>query len=102
VRAQPLTGRLHQIRVHLAAIGFPVVADEFYSPSARLTRRDVTGAADLAPETDDTEPLMSRQALHAHQLRFVHPITRELVSFEAPLPADMRQTIELIRRGAPV
>jgi 23S rRNA pseudouridine1911/1915/1917 synthase len=109
VRAQPLTGRLHQIRVHLAGIGYPVVADEFYSERAMLRENDlraadhpggdrasVNGSAGAAPEVDD-HVLLSRQALHAHSLRFIHPITRDLMTFEAPLAADMEQTLERLR-----
>lgn len=100
VEAQPLTGRLHQIRVHLAAIGHPVVADEFYSPAAALRRCDLVAAGNgngHDAQDDPNELLMARQALHAHTLRFVHPITREVVEFEAPLPDDMRRTLEMLR-----
>ncbi|MFN0053331.1 MAG: RluA family pseudouridine synthase [Planctomycetales bacterium] len=96
VEAQPLSGRLHQIRVHLASLGHPVVADEFYSPSAELRLGDLTGANSEAGA--DEPPLMARQALHAHTLRFIHPITGELISFEAPLPDDMQRTLAALRK----
>lgn len=105
VKAQPLTGRLHQIRVHLAGIGFPVVADEFYSPRMTFGWEDIR--ADGLKEdggksgiNGDSTPLLSRQALHAHVLRFVHPITRELVTFEAPLAADMQAAVDALRQVA--
>jgi 23S rRNA pseudouridine1911/1915/1917 synthase len=95
VQAQPLTGRLHQIRVHLASIGYPIAADEFYSPSAVLR------ICDIAPQSEETIHgdgiLMNRQALHAQSLRFVHPITRDVVTFEAPLAADMQRTLDFLR-----
>lgn len=64
------TGRTHQIRVHMTHIGHPLLGDFLYNPS------------------DDR---MNRQALHAWHLTFVHPITREEMTFEAPIPEDMQR-----------
>ena len=69
------TGRTHQIRVHLKAIGHPVVGDAVYGSGH--TRH---------------EPALQRQFLHAYQLKFQHPTTGEVVELEAPLPEDL-QTI---------
>ena len=69
------TGRTHQIRVHLAAIGHPVVGDGAYG-----------GAAGT--------PAMERPFLHAHRLGFTHPITGEPLSFEEPLPEDLAQVLQ--------
>jgi 23S rRNA pseudouridine1911/1915/1917 synthase len=69
----PRTGRTHQIRVHLAAIGHPIVGDAVYG-EARLSRA-----------------LLRRQALHAESIAFRHPATGERVSFTAPLPPDLRR-----------
>lgn len=85
VRASPRTGRTHQIRVHLSAIGHPVVADEQYGGHS-MQRRPKFG--------------MSRQALHASRLGFSHPRTGEWVQFEAPLPEDMRASLETLRGGS--
>ncbi len=71
------TGRTHQIRVHLKAIGYPVVGDPVYGP--RDTRHG---------------PALDRQFLHAYQLTFTHPITGKLLELEAPLPADLKSVLE--------
>jgi 23S rRNA pseudouridine1911/1915/1917 synthase len=68
------TGRTHQIRVHLASIGHPLVADELY------------GGAVAAG--------MQRQALHACRLAFTHPVTNEALVFRAPLPQDLRHALQ--------
>jgi 23S rRNA pseudouridine1911/1915/1917 synthase len=74
VRATLQTGRTHQIRVHMAHIGHPLVADELYGGAA---------AAGLA-----------RQALHAFRLGFEHPMTGAPLEFHAPLPADLRDALK--------
>lgn len=80
------TGRQHQIRVHLQAIGCPIVGDKLYGPDPELFARGVDG--ELTEE--DNEALeLPRHALHAAGLAFDHPVTRERVTIEAPLPRDM-------------
>ena len=68
------TGRTHQIRVHLSHTGHPIAGDRLYG-----------GGTDL----------IDRQALHAHYIEFDHPVTGERVSFEAPLPEDIKRASEL-------
>jgi 23S rRNA pseudouridine1911/1915/1917 synthase len=98
VHVQPRTGRTHQIRVHLASVGCPVLADKVYSG------RDQLRLSDLAPELAEgaDEPLLTRQALHAHRLRFKHPRTGQVLQIEAPLPAEFRRTLEALRRHRPL
>jgi 23S rRNA pseudouridine1911/1915/1917 synthase len=93
VRCKPQTGRTHQIRVHLAHIGHPVVADKAYSGRDRLTLGDLAGPD--APGADAV--LIARQALHAHALRFTHPLTGRELSLTAPLPADMAAVLDALR-----
>jgi 23S rRNA pseudouridine1911/1915/1917 synthase len=99
VRCKPATGRTHQIRVHLAHIGHPIIADKAYSGRDRLTLGDLIGPG--ASEADGESVLIDRQALHAHALRFEHPDTRQAVHLTAPLPEDMTRTLEALRRLRP-
>ncbi len=95
VRVQPRTGRTHQIRVHLLHVGCPVLADRLYSGRDRLR------LSDLTPQPPAEVVLLERQALHAYRLRFRHPRTEQWIEAEAPLPEDMRRTIEALRRYRP-
>ena len=73
------TGRTHQVRVHMAHIGHPLLGDPFYG-QGRL--------GDICRELG-----FARQALHAAALKFVHPITQENLAFESPLPSDIQQLL---------
>jgi 23S rRNA pseudouridine1911/1915/1917 synthase len=77
------TGRTHQIRVHLAHIGHPIMGDETYSAGFK------TKASRLPPEARAVLEQLGRQSLHAERLAFEHPDTGELMEFESPLPADL-------------
>ncbi len=76
VRLFPKTGRTHQIRVHLASLGHPVLADSLYGGRSR-----------------GRQPVIGRQALHAHKLEFLHPENGKVMTFISPLPEDMAQLI---------
>ena len=90
VRVKPKTGRTHQIRVHLAHIGHPVLCDRLYGGRRRVTHREIAGAGEDAV-------LLERQALHARRLRVTHPTTGKSVEFEAPLPDDIQNVLTLLR-----
>lgn len=94
VRCQPRTGRTHQIRVHLASIGCPVLADKVYSGRDAFKMSDLLARS--ASEGED-EVLIQRQALHAQRLRFIHPRTLKPIAVEAPLPAEFVRTLEVLR-----
>ena len=77
------TGRTHQIRVHLAAIGHPLLGDSVYGPGFK------TKASQLPERARDALAALDRQALHAHMLVLEHPVTGELLHFRSELPADL-------------
>jgi 23S rRNA-/tRNA-specific pseudouridylate synthase len=82
---KPHTGRTHQIRVHLASCGYPILCDVLYG-------REM--------EYPDGAPVLRRQALHAAGLQFAHPASGERCAFESPMPADMRGALEALRVAA--
>jgi len=92
----PLTGRQHQIRVHLAAIGFPIVGDKLYGEDERLFLR---GAEPLEPG-DLVSLGLPRQALHSHRLAWRSPATGERREVVSPLPADLQGFLGRAREGA--
>ena len=77
------TGRTHQIRVHMAHIGHPIMGDPLYATGFQ------TRIARLGPEAQATLEALGRQALHAYRLGFEHPVTGEMMEFEADLPPDL-------------
>ncbi len=86
------TGRTHQIRVHLAEAGHPLLADAVYGGARREARTPAGRAARAAAA-------IGRQALHAARLAFDHPRTGRRLVFEAPLPLDFRRALAVLREG---
>jgi 23S rRNA pseudouridine1911/1915/1917 synthase len=82
------TGRTHQIRVHLAWLKHPVVGDETYGGGRDNTIQD--------PQLRARIRNLKRHFLHAEKLAFTHPVTREVMKFESPLPAELSELLELL------
>jgi 23S rRNA pseudouridine1911/1915/1917 synthase len=97
IRLKLRTGRTHQIRVHLAHVKHPIFGDPTYG-GRRIHYGAVTGR--YKNFINDLLQLLPRQALHARTLGFIHPVSREKVVFERPLPADMQEALERIREYA--
>jgi 23S rRNA pseudouridine1911/1915/1917 synthase len=92
LKLTPKTGRTHQIRVHLSHIKHPIVADDMYGGKPVYPWQ--LKNADPAIEA----PVIARCALHAWTISFKHPTTEKIVSFEAPLPDDMQNLLDLLRQ----
>lgn len=85
------TGRTHQIRVHMEHIGYPIVGDPLYAGRKRYPKGG-------SPELREALEKFHRQALHAAKLTLTHPKSGKRVTFEAPLPDDMKKLLDMLAR----
>jgi 23S rRNA pseudouridine1911/1915/1917 synthase len=92
LKLTPKTGRTHQIRVHLSYIKHPIVGDDMYGGKLIYPWQ----LQDAEPVVQ--EPVINRPALHASTLEFKHPTTKKIVKFEAPLPEDMQNLLDMLRK----
>jgi RluA family pseudouridine synthase len=97
LECRPLTGRLHQVRAHLAAIGAPLAVDRIYGGAREILLSQLK--PDYRPNRRRAElPLIDRLTLHAARVTFEHPDGSGPVTFESPLPKDFRATLNQLRR----
>jgi RluA family pseudouridine synthase len=96
VEARPETGRTHQIRVHLAALGFPCLCDPLYSDGKSLLLSKLKKKWKGDPF--DERPLLARSALHALSVELAHPVTGAALKIEAPPPKDMKAAIAQLEK----
>lgn len=82
LECRPVTGRLHQVRVHLASIGCPIAGDGLYGDS-------------------DAQSLKTRLALHAHRIVFTHPVTGDVVDSTSPWPGDLKRVLAKLKLERP-
>ena len=85
------TGRTHQIRVHCAHIGHPLIGDPLYNTRGQIKRCE--------PEVKKALSHFSRQALHATTLQLIHPMTEKDLTFNAPLPQDFKDLLDVLRNA---
>jgi 23S rRNA pseudouridine1911/1915/1917 synthase len=103
VRVRIETGRTHQIRVHMASIGHPVVGDTLYGASGQLTDQAAIQAAHSKAARRKAEPerlRLGRNFLHAAELEFTHPITGKPLSLASPLPGALHGFLERLESPA--
>jgi 23S rRNA pseudouridine1911/1915/1917 synthase len=92
------TGRMHQVRVHMAYIGHPLSVDPLYGRQGAFYLSDIKKRYKISKQQDEELPIMSRTTLHAHQLTLQHPVSGEPLVFEVEPPKDFRALLNQLRK----
>ncbi|HTL08469.1 MAG TPA: RluA family pseudouridine synthase [Chitinophagaceae bacterium] len=95
-----LTGRTHQIRVHMKHLGHPIACDPLYGDGKPVLLSSFKKKFNLAKSAEEERPIMARLALHAAQLSFTN-LQQQTLQFEAPLPKDLRALLQQLRKWNP-
>jgi 23S rRNA pseudouridine955/2504/2580 synthase/23S rRNA pseudouridine1911/1915/1917 synthase len=97
VECELVTGRHHQIRVHCAAIGHPLLVDDLYGTATEFFISSIKRKFKLKKQTDE-KPIISRITMHAKSIEFKHPKTNEIVSFVSEYPKDFRALLQVLKK----
>jgi 23S rRNA pseudouridine955/2504/2580 synthase/23S rRNA pseudouridine1911/1915/1917 synthase len=96
-----ITGRQHQIRVHCAALGHPLLVDPEYGSSGEFLLSTIKRKYSMSKHQQQERPLITRLTLHAARLEFMHPLTNTALVAEAPYPKDFKALLQTLRKYAP-
>ena len=100
LEVNPLTGRTHQVRVHLFGIGHPLLFDPIYGDTTPLYLSDLK--KDYKKKEEKEKPVLGRLSLHAFRLSVLEPSEGKTLVLEAPLPDDLERTLKYIRKFQPL
>lgn len=92
-----ITGRHHQIRAHLQAIGYPLLVDELYGNNESFLVSSIKRKYNLKKDTEE-QPIISRLTMHAYSIEFIHPSTKELLHLTAEYPRDFSALIQVLEK----
>lgn len=102
VEVEIKTGRTHQIRVHFETIGHSLAVDKLYGKRKALFLSEFKLKKYRRSKFEEEKALLSRTSLHSSRLSFTHPISKEKISVEAPLPKDLKATLNQLRKWASI
>jgi 23S rRNA-/tRNA-specific pseudouridylate synthase len=98
LEAYPITGRTHQIRVHLSFEGYPLMVDPVYGAREAFFLSQLKGRKFNLGKNEDEHPLISRLTLHAMNLSLQHPVSGEPMEFNAQIPKDLNAVISQLKK----